>query len=66
MGYPVTSVANGRSSGGQFAPGNRFAACNPNSRRMHDLRQALLEAVSPDDRRYHRRLILNGFFAVFP
>jgi hypothetical protein len=49
MEQPVTSVDNGRSPGGRFAPGNRFATGNPNSRRMHDLRRVLLEAVGDDD-----------------
>jgi hypothetical protein len=45
----VKTVDNGRSPGGRFARGNAFAQGNPNARRMHALRHALLAAVRPED-----------------
>ena len=45
----VRTEPNGRSPGGRFALGNAFARGNPNARRMHELRQALLAAVRPED-----------------
>ena len=45
----VSSGPNGRAQGGRFAPGNSFARGNPNARRQHELRAALLEAATDAD-----------------
>jgi hypothetical protein len=49
MTMSVKTVDNGRTPGGRFALGNAFARGNPNTRRMHELRHALLAAVRPED-----------------
>ncbi len=41
------STVNHRSDG-RFAPGNRVALGNPNNRKMHDLRRALLDSADAD------------------
>jgi hypothetical protein len=38
----------GRAEGGRFGPGNKIARGNPNNRRMYELRQKLLGAVTPE------------------
>jgi hypothetical protein len=48
---PSTTGVNGRSGGGQFAPGNKLAKGNPHAKRVARLRSALLKAVSPTDLR---------------
>lgn len=44
----VRSGSNGRGDRGLFAPGNKLASGNPNAKRMHELRSAVLEAVTKD------------------
>jgi hypothetical protein len=41
----------GRTPGGKFAPGNRLAKGNPNNRRAQQLRNAYIDAVTPEDMR---------------
>lgn len=42
-------VNNGRDDSGRFAQGNKLAPGNPFHRRMAEMRQAMLDAVSPQD-----------------
>jgi hypothetical protein len=42
-----TNGSNGRRTDGTFAVGNRGGPGNPHSRRMHELRRELLDAVEP-------------------
>jgi hypothetical protein len=46
-----TNGANGRTSGGRFAPGNRGGPGNPHAKRVARLRSALFKAVTPADLR---------------
>ena len=39
----------GRDADGRFASGNRFGRGNPYASRVHELRKAFLDAVTPDD-----------------
>lgn len=48
---PSPTAANGRSTGGRFAAGNKLAKGNPHAKRVARLRSALLKAVSPADLR---------------
>src|SRR6478736_3466137 len=45
---PVNGRSDGRLPGGRFGPGNKAALGNPNNRRMHELRAALLDAATPE------------------
>lgn len=49
MPTPSTNGANGRDANGRFTKGNAGGPGNPHARRSAELRQAMLEAVSPDD-----------------
>ena len=51
MVQPSETGSNGRDNAGRFAPGNRLAKGNPFSRRMAQLRSALISAVTEDDLR---------------
>ena len=48
---PSTTGDNGRSAGGRFGPGNKYALGNPHARRVARLRAELLRAVQPEDLR---------------
>ena len=43
------SESNGRGERGRFIRGNTLARGNPNARRMHELRGALLTSADPED-----------------
>lgn len=45
---PSTTGANGRDTGGRFAPGNKLAKGNPIARRTHRMRQAISKAATPE------------------
>jgi hypothetical protein len=45
----VNHRSDGRAPNGQWAPGNRAALGNPNNRKMHQLRAALLDSAKPED-----------------
>jgi hypothetical protein len=44
----VNHGSSGRAERGRFAPGNQYAAGNPNHKRMYELRKALLDAATPE------------------
>jgi hypothetical protein len=44
-----TDGRNGRAAGGRFAPQNRYGKGNPNTRRAHELRAAVLSATTEID-----------------
>jgi len=48
---PSATGGNGRNPDGTFGAGNRFAKGNPYARRVAELRDAMLSAVSPEDLR---------------
>jgi hypothetical protein len=45
---PAAAPADGRTAGGQFAPGHRFAKGNPHHRKMAELRRAVLRMMTPE------------------
>ena len=49
MSTPSTNGHNGRDSSGRFTPGNKLGRGNPFNKRACELRNALLEAVGPED-----------------
>jgi hypothetical protein len=44
----VNNGSYGRTEGGRFASGSLFASENPNHKKMHELRKALLDATTPE------------------
>jgi len=48
MSEPLPSASNGRTPTGTFAAGNAYGKGNPNLRKMHALRAAMLDAVTPE------------------
>jgi len=48
---PSLTDSNGRDGTGRFAAGNHIAKGNPFTKRVNELRAALMEAVTPDDLR---------------
>ena len=56
---PSTTASNGRSPGGRFGLGNKYAKGNPHARRVARLRAELLRAVTPEDLRDVASALLN-------
>lgn len=46
---PSPTGGNGRTSAGQFAPGNKIAKGNPHASKVQKLRAAMLEVIEPKD-----------------
>jgi hypothetical protein len=59
MKAPSTTASNGRTEGGRFGPGNKYARGNPHARRVARLRAELLRAVTPADLRDVALALLN-------
>lgn len=56
---PVSNGSNGgRDDRGRFTPGNQFGQGNPAARRMHALRQTVLDSLTEDDVRQVTRKLL--------
>ena len=57
---PSPNRPNGRDSRGRFAPGNRGGPGNPHSRKVAQLRSALLRAVTQTDLRAIVQTLVNA------
>jgi hypothetical protein len=49
MNAPLSPVGNGKLTNGRFAPGNKLASGNPMNRKAQQLRNELLQTVTPED-----------------
>jgi hypothetical protein len=55
---PSLNGSNGRQSGGQFGPGNRFGRGNPHAQRVHAVQAVIRDETNDDDlRAIWRRLL---------